>query len=224
MTLITLTLSLLPGFAWLLFYLKEDLHPEPKRLIVSVFIAGMAFSFFALALQIFANPFLESLGIVRFSIFSLVVLAFIEEVTKFWAAYFVVHKNPALNEPVDAMIYAVVAGLGFATVENLGALHGGGSGGALISNTLQIASVRFVGATLLHSLTSAIAGYYWAISIREFYAEKFIVIGLIIATALHAVFNYLILSYESIVYPVLFVVIVGFFVLSDFEKLRRKTV
>jgi len=222
MNTITIVLGLLPGFAWLLFYLKEDLHPEPKRLIVSTFAAGMAFAFFALALQVLANPVLNKIGIASLTPISLIVLASIEEILKFCAAYVVVHKSAAFDEPVDAMIYMVVAALGFATIENLGALHGNQSQAALISTVFQTASLRFVGATLLHSLTSALVGYYWAISIRDFNAERFIVFGILLATGLHAVFNYLILNYGNAVYPVIFVTIVGFFVLSDFEKLKRK--
>lgn len=222
MNTITIVLGLLPGFAWLLFYLKEDLHPEPKRLIISTFAAGMAFAFFALALQVLANPALSKIGIASLTPISLIILAFIEELMKFCAAYVVVHKSAAFDEPVDAMIYMVVAALGFATLENLGALHGSQSQTALISGVFQTASLRFVGATLLHSLTSALVGYYWAISIRDFNAERFIVFGILLATGLHAVFNYLILNYGNAVYPVVFVTIVGFFVLSDFEKLKRK--
>ncbi|RJP43603.1 PrsW family intramembrane metalloprotease [Candidatus Parcubacteria bacterium] len=224
MTLAIILLALAPGFAWLFFYLKEDVHPEPKRLIVSVFIAGMAFAFFALVLQVLASPVLAGLGVAVLTPISLLVLSLIEEVTKFWAAYFVVHKSAEFNEPVDAMIYMVVAALGFATVENIGALHGGGSQTALISSAFETASLRFVGATLLHSLSSAIVGYYWAISVREFHARKPLVLGICIATALHAAFNYLILGYGSVVYPVIFLTIVGFFVLADFESLRRKKI
>jgi len=220
---VTIFLSLLPGFAWLLFYLHEDLHPEPRRLILMTFIVGMAFAFFAIAAELFLNPLLQGIGIMKLSVISLLVLGFVEEFCKFNAAHLVVHHNPAFDEPVDAMIYMVVASLGFATLENIGAVGNlQNTQTALLSSVFQVASLRFVGATLLHSLTSALVGYFWAIGIRDIQPKRFLAIGLLIATVLHAAFNYLIINYGNVIYTVVFLAVIGFFVLSDFEALKRR--
>ena len=50
-TVIAIILGLLPGFAWLVFYLTDDPHPEPKRLILFTFLAGIAFGFFAVVAE-----------------------------------------------------------------------------------------------------------------------------------------------------------------------------
>jgi len=113
---------LLPGFAWLVFYLGEDPHPEPKRMIVFTFVVGMAFGFFTVAVENIFNTWTTNLGVVELSILSLLGLAFIEEVMKFAAAHFAVNKSPEFDEPIDAMIYMIVAALGFATLENIGAI------------------------------------------------------------------------------------------------------
>lgn len=225
MQLIAIILGLLPGFAWLFFYLQEDLHPEPKKLVALTFIAGAAFAFLALLAEVFLNQIIQNLGVAKFSILYLLILGFTEEALKFLAAKLVIGKSAALDEPVDAMIYVIVAALGFATVENLGALSLGAPGQlALISDIFATASLRFVGATLLHSLTSAVLGYYWAMSIREFGARKPLAFGLILAAALHATFNYLIVIMGNAVYALMFIAIIGFFVLNDFEKLKRKMI
>ena len=225
MNILTIILSLIPGFAWLFFYLREDPHPEPKRLIVFTFVVGMAFAFLALAIEVVMNSALHGFGVEKLTIFSLLCLALIEEFLKFWAAYWSIGKSPEFNEPVDAMIYMVVAALGFATVENLGAIGGIKSAEtAILSSVFVTTSLRFVGATLLHSLASAVFGYYWALGIREFKAKRYIFIGIIVATLLHAFFNYLIINYGNLAYSVVFLAIVGFFVLSDFEKLKRRVI
>lgn len=244
MATLALVLGLLPGLAWLLFYLREDLHPEPKRLLLYTFIAGASFSVFALLLQLctngtlpqffaalgvefptlyFCDSGLPGLGIAFLSPLSLFVLAGIEEIIKFAAAYAAIHNNPEFDEPVDAMIYMVVAALGFATVENIGALQGLTPHVAFVGDLFETLSLRFVGATLLHTLTSAIVGYFWAVSIRDFNSHRFVVWGLALATILHAVFNYFIILNDTFAYPVLFVLIMGFFVLNDFETLNKKT-
>ncbi|MCR4328696.1 MAG: PrsW family intramembrane metalloprotease [Patescibacteria group bacterium] len=235
-TFLILFFGMIPAFAWLMFYLHEDLHPEPRRVILWTFIVGAAFSIIALGLQLLVNALfipIETLSPASSpQIFSfitiaigLIIFAGIEEIIKFTAAYVSVHKNPAFDEPVDAMIYTVVAALGFATVENIGVLNGISPYHInFFGNVFETLSLRFIGATLLHTLTSGIVGYFWAISIREFNAKRFIVGGLVIATVLHACFNYLILIHDEFAYPVLLVLIVGFFVLNDFESLNKKAV
>src|SRR5271170_5870877 len=115
MLYVALLFGLLPGFAWLVFYLSEDPHPEPKRLIVLTFFAGIAFGFFTIVIEQMFNGALGQIGVAEFSVLSLLGLAFIEEVMKFSAAYFAVGKSPLLNEPMEHMRYMIVAAMGFAT-------------------------------------------------------------------------------------------------------------
>jgi RsiW-degrading membrane proteinase PrsW (M82 family) len=216
-------LGLAPGFAWLIFYLNEDTHPEPKRLILFTFTVGIAFAFFTVIVEQLFNGTAAGLQITEFSVISLVGLAAIEEVMKFAAADFAVGKSPLLSDPVDVMIYMIVAALGFATLENIGALTNAVMTGTLaMSGVLETISFRFVGATLLHSLTSGIIGYYWARGLSRKQVNRYLAAGFVVAIALHATFNYLILNFENLAYALVFLAIVGFFVLSDFEKLKVK--
>lgn len=210
-----LLLGLIPSFAWLIFYLREDPHPEPKRLILEIFIAGAASTFVVLGVQLLFNNWTMLQGIAQYSIFSLVGLAGIEEVFKFGAAYLIIsHHRKEFDEPVDAMIYMIVAALGFATVENIAAAF----------NTPELSfettSLRFIGATLLHTLSSGLIGYAWAKSLilRK---RHLLVIGMGLAILLHTVFNYLIIRFEPVVIPTVFLVIFAIFILYDFEKLKR---
>ena len=225
MLFFSLLVGLLPGFAWLVFYLSEDPHPEPKRMILLTFFAGIAFGFFTIILEQLFNTAAAQAGVIELSILSLLGLALIEEFMKFAAAYFVAGKSPELDEPIDAMIYMIVAAMGFATLENVGALTNAAAAavnhGTLIASIFETTSLRFVGATLLHSLTSAIVGYHWALGIKHKRVAHYLVGGIAIATILHAVFNWLILNYASLGYSILFLLVVGFFVLNDFEKLKQ---
>jgi protease PrsW len=234
MTYLAILLGLLPSLTWLFFYLREEPESKPKRLITSVFLAGAASSAVALTAELVIgcggmifhirqctaglsnNPYPAH--------FSVLIFAFIEEIVKFGAVYLVVRNNKAFDEPIDAMVYTAIGALGFSTVENLGAIFSGGVHTGLIAAVLEVATFRFVGTTLLHTLTSALAGYFWAHGIRNFGDKKYIVYGLVFATALHAIFNYLILVYNNLLYPIIFVVVVGFFILGDFEKLKSEKI
>ena len=224
MIILAVMFALIPGFAWLVFYLGEDPRREPKRLIALTFLAGIIAGLFAIVTELFFNKAIVSVGIQEFSIASLLALAFIEELLKFGAAYFAVNKDPRFIEPIDAMIYTIVAALGFATLENIGTIALMPHQNAFAAAIAQTSSLRFVGATLLHSLASGIVGYHWALGIIRGKIARYLVSGFAIAAALHAIFNYLILNYENIAYSVIFLVVVGLFVLIDFEKLKARPI
>jgi RsiW-degrading membrane proteinase PrsW (M82 family) len=215
-------LGFLPSFAWLLFYWQEDMRPEPKRLIGLAFVTGAAFAFLAIVLQLGLRNMLSGLHLGDRSFFWLFLFAAVEELLKFAAAYAAVHKNPNFDQPVDAMLYVVMAALGFATVENVGVLVGGNPGTLAFGSVFHLITFRFIGATLLHTLASGLVGYYWARSIRHFGAKKYLVWGLAAATILHSVFNYGILYYNERGLSLALLMVVAFFVLGDFEKLKPK--
>ncbi len=227
-------IALLPGFAWLYFYLQEDPYAAPKSLIAKTFIAGGASAFIALAVQIGLQKIglsfeMEDGSYVVSGLLVLTILAFsfVEEIVKFAAAFVTVHGDPAFDEPLDAMIYAIVAALGFATIENIGAVQHDlvvSSGSTVFAAIFQTLTLRFIGATLLHTISSGLIGYYWALHIRKFGSGYMLPLGLLLGTLLHAMFNFLIISYGNLMYAVAFVVVMGVTVLTDFERLRERHV
>lgn len=208
--------GLLPSLAWLVFFLQEDRkRPEPKSLILYTFFLGAIITFFVLQLQIVINQFLIDIGIAQWSAVSIFWLAASEEIVKFLIVYFAIHKLRAFDEAIDPMIYMIVAALGFAAVENV-------ASALKAVNNVELVALRFVGATLLHSLSSALVGYWWALSIyHKRHHVSDIIIGLCVAIAFHSAFNYLIVKWGPGMIVTLFLVFVAFFVLNDFEKLKR---
>lgn len=202
-------LGLLPAFAWLVFYLREDAEkPEPKILLFYTFLIGAGSAFLVLPLQVLVNNWFALLGASVYSLLGLLLLSAIEEVSKFAVVYLGISKRKEFDEPIDAMIYMITAALGFASVENVASIF------QSLGN-LETVSLRFIGATLLHSLTSGLVGYYWA--------KGFIIKGLVIATALHAIFNYLIINTGPIGPAVIFLIFVAYFLFSDFEEIKKST-
>jgi RsiW-degrading membrane proteinase PrsW (M82 family) len=222
MPVLGIVLGLLPGFAWLSFYLQEEVQSEPKRLLALTFVNGAIFAFLALAMQLGLKAIFDTIGVAQFSPVWLYAFAAVEELVKFWAAYAAIHNSPSFNEPVDAMLYIIVAALGFATVENIGVLIGGGQQSVILPATFHLITFRFLGATLLHTLASGVFGYYWARSIREFRSFSLLFFGFIFATVLHGTFNFLVLSFGEKGLSIVFLAILAFFVLADFEKLKTE--
>lgn len=214
----------LPGILWLAFFIREDLHPVPRRLLVYAFGAGALSSLFVLTFQFIFHE----LVVTRISwlLVPLLGLAAIEETFKFLAAYFAVWKDRAFKEPMDAMVFALAAALGFASVENLFALAGAAETFDFSSlySVGYVVLVRFLGATMLHALAAGIIGYYWAKAVFKGPFIRQILFGLVAATGIHTIFNYLVLTYQNedlLLYPALFLVFILFFVVTDFEILRE---
>lgn len=211
-------LGFLPSLVWLFFFLQEDRQrPEPKRLILYTFFFGALTTFFVLQIQIVLNNFLISLDVNQWTPLSIFWLATTEEIAKFLVVYFAVHKKREFDEAVDPMIYMIVAALGFAAVENV-------ASAIKATNGLELLTLRFVGATLLHSLSSALVGYWWTLSIyHKRHHLTDIMIGLLYAIVFHAVFNFLIIKFGPGIIVTLFLIFIAFFVFNDFEKLKSVT-
>jgi RsiW-degrading membrane proteinase PrsW (M82 family) len=182
-------LGLAPSLIWLIFYLQKDLHPEPKKLIALVFLGGAVITPFVALIE----NYLETLSSQDIGL--LLSAALIEELAKLLVFWLLVWKHPAFDEPTDAMIYLITAALGFAAAENILNLFQLGT--AELGLYLSLISARFLGATLLHSLASAVLGFYVA---RFHFKTKtkgqghtsLIFKGIIYATLFHAAFNFFI--------------------------------
>jgi RsiW-degrading membrane proteinase PrsW (M82 family) len=214
-----ISLGFLPSLAWLFFFLKEDIHPEPKKMIIKVFIAGAAITFIAIFFQIYMQKAVNFLSLENAHPLPFFLFALAEEILKFFAAWLIVRKSRFFDEPVDAMIYMVVSALGFALVENIAIALNIGT----ISDALGAITVRFVGATLLHALSSAIVGYYWAKGLINPGIKKIMLFkGIAFASIIHTVFNYLIVvSGEAVViYPTVFLAIIALFIFWDFDNIK----
>ena len=201
--LIPLALGFLPAIAWLIFFLLEDrIHPEPKKMVLKVFIAGILST--AAAAAIFTR-----FNIQDTSKSSFLILSFIEEFVKFAAVYVAVKGSKYLDEPVDYMIYMITGALGFSAIENTLFLLQKNS-----NIIFEIIVLRAVGATLLHALASGFVGFYWA--------KRKLLFGLIIAVFLHAGFNYLIFKFSMApVYATAILIFASFFIFYDFDIIKE---
>lgn len=182
--------GLIPALVWLAFWLFEDRKkPEPKLLIFIAFLCGMLAVCIVLPFQAIAAAFLP-VGVPLIFIWAL-----IEELTKVGIAWLVVLRRSAVDEPIDMAVYLITTALGFAALENALFLFHPVLTGQFLQGILT-GDLRFIGATLMHVLSSSIIGgsfalaYYRERSVKILYGAS----GVILAVTLHATFNSLILS------------------------------
>ncbi len=183
-------LAIGPGIFWLWYFLAKDrLRPEPRGLVIRVFLYGVAACLASGALEWFVfraigvDPRLrDATNVVAAA--SLVGL--IEEGTKFLAVYAGAYRNAAFDEVLDGIVYAVAAALGFATVENLFYVLHGGAGVGVARAIVAVPGHAFCGALMGFNMGKAkFAGpteRAWLLS------------GLGLAVLAHAVYDALLLS------------------------------
>lgn len=132
MSLAALIVPMIPGVIWLWIIYRTDWYePEPKRLVLATFglgilaiapafggerLAGMVYPFLRYidqaALTGIAAPWPMAIG-------CFLVIGPCEELAKFLAVRLFVYRGREFNEPLDGIIYAAAAALGFASLENV---------------------------------------------------------------------------------------------------------
>ena len=186
--------GVLPSLVWLVFWLREDYkNPEPKRLILKTFLLGMMTVMIVLIFQKWVDALFPGM-----TLFAILLWVILEETGKLIAAFFGGLRSNEDNEPIDPIIYMLTAALGFAALENTLFIFGP-LAGEDISTSLITGNLRFIGATLLHVVSSGIIGVSLAFSFYESKVKRVILtlIAVILAIAFHSGFNLAILNWNS---------------------------
>ncbi len=242
--LIAFTGGVLPALLWLWFWLRADrAYPEPKGLIALSFVAGMLVVYLVFPIQkliIAVLPaIMHALDIIALKItfilppaetVQIFLLAFIEESGKLAAVFLVAYHTRYFDEPMDAVIYLITAALGFVAMENtlyiLKDIANGGTTDLLLNGNL-----RFIGATIVHTASSAVLGLAFAFAFYGRLPLKILAgaLGLILATLLHTYFNLSIIEAQGTIsilgiFSKYWLVIIGIIILLEIVKHFKKPI
>lgn len=223
--------GVLPTIFWLIYWLQEDRKkPEPNFLIFETFIYGALAVPIAFVIQHALNIFVLNGAKIDVifktsyftALFVLIIWASIEEILKYIAAKESGLKSTEYDEPIDAVIYMITAGLGFAAFENMLFILNPILEGELTSAIIT-GSNRFIGSTLLHTASSAIIGIFIAFSFYKNKKDKIIYLftGVIISIALHTIFNSFIIRsgyFTTIGFSLVWILLIGLILI--FEKIK----
>lgn len=217
-------LGILPSVLWLLFYLRKDVHPEPREIIFQLFFLGFLIAPLVGIAEFFLQERFVNISQSNTAYFILFIMAaFWEEGAKYLTARSVFHHQKEFDELTDAMIYLITVALGFAASENIII----GLSSLIEDKTIDIVSLialRGAGATFLHTVASGMVGYFLA---RQYFLKKrfALIKGLASATFIHALFNWFILKTSNdnpiFIYLIIILLVSGFAILlKDFHNLR----
>lgn len=152
--LILLAIALAPGVAiGVYIYLKDRHEKEPISLLIKSFFYGILSVFVTLFISSIIGQFftINELDVSEQAVHAFLIVALVEEFSKFLFVRGILYRNKNFNEPFDGIVYAVMVGMGFATFENLLYVAEGGIGVAL---------TRMFTAVPAHAAFAVLMGYY----------------------------------------------------------------
>jgi RsiW-degrading membrane proteinase PrsW (M82 family) len=147
-----------------------------------------------------------------------------EELFKFIAAYLAAMDTREYDEPIDAVVYMITAALGFSAMENVFFLVASISSSNIVESLIT-GNLRFIGATLLHVLSSGVIGLFVGLSFYKSWIVKkiYLAVGVILAVLLHTSFNiYIMKSAGTSIFIIFcFVWVAILLLIAGFEKVKR---
>ncbi len=205
-----------PGLFWLWFFAKRHVYrPGPKRLLALTFLLGMAGTIPAAIIEVLlgGSGLDDSVELGTVAAGMLLVVGPTEEICKFLAVRLGAYRSLYFDEPLDGLVYAAAASLGFASLENLGYVAAFGPAVMLARAPLS---------TLGHVMFGSVWGYALGLRVRESRLKFRLAtaLGLVAAAAAHGTFNTLLWTGESIS-PAFYLVLIVLFALGFWWTLRR---
>lgn len=192
-------LALAPGVFWLWFFLRRNVYGlAPKRLIALTFFLGMVSTIPAAIIELLLDESLLDDGfgsLASVAAAMLFVVGPVEETCKFLAVRLGAFRSRYFDEPVDGLVYAAAASLGFASLENLlYILHFGP----------EVMILRAPISTLGH----VIFGSFWGYALGRQATDKsrgkaLAPAAIAVAALVHGLYNVVVFAYPLAVLPMI---------------------
>ncbi|MCH2345946.1 MAG: PrsW family glutamic-type intramembrane protease [Pseudomonadales bacterium] len=205
-----------PLFLAYLIYKLDRYEKEPVGVCLRVFFYGCLTVIPVIIIEPIVIAFINSLF---FQIF--LGVALVEEYFKFLVVKNYAYKRESFNEPFDGIVYAVIASLGFALVENIGYVFGSAE-----EEQLFTAIARMFTAIPLHALAGVLMGYFLGKAKFDKSNEKTLIVkGLLSAIILHTAYDYFLLQDNSnlVIFSFVSLVVAFYIAKKSIKKSRSRS-
>lgn len=181
-------LALAPTLSLAFFiYMADRYDKKPLKWLLLAFLLGAV----VIVLPVLYENLIERFGIyvdprskVRTTAYAFYGVGFGEEISKFLILRLFFFKKKFNNEPINAIVYAVMVGMGFASTENIYYIYA--------SDTREItAIIRALTAIPAHAFFGIIMGYFMgqAKFTYSFKRTRLVAIGVILAMLIHGIYD-----------------------------------
>ena len=219
MSIVLNVLAIIPGLLICYYIYRRDKYEREARLpLVISFLLGMIITIPVMGIQSLAHSYgwddPSSIGLTLF--FSFIVVSLSEELLKFIALLVYPFTRPFFNEPIDGIVYAVMIGMGFATLENI--LYANRYG---LSTTV----LRAFTAVPAHAVFAIIIGFYAGKA--KFDPEnkfRLLITGLLIAIGIHGLYDFFIIQevYEGLMILAVFTLGISIYFAQNLIKVHEE--
>lgn len=181
-----LALAIAPGIAICLFiYFKDKYNKEPLGILVMSFILGMASIIPAIFLEVFFGAKLNAMmldGVTHFAVLAFLVVALSEELCKYLVVRFYCYTRKSFDEPFDGIVYSVMVGMGFATLENIGYVLQHGYANGLVRMVLSVPA---------HGTFAVLMGYFVALAkFRPSKRRWYFLLAIVLPVLFHGLYDF----------------------------------
>lgn len=191
-----LALSIAPGIAICFFiYLKDKYNREPLWMLLISFLLGMLSTIPALLIQMLSGISLERLAgksILQVAFYAFLVVGLSEELSKFVMVRFFSFRKKAFDEPFDGIIYTVMVGMGFATLENIGYVLEHGFATGIVRMFLSVPA---------HATFAILMGYHLGLAkFDPMHRLKHLLLAVLLPVLFHGAFDFFLFIDNSLLH------------------------
>ena len=144
-----------PGIAICIFiYRKDKYNKEPFWMLLMAFLLGVVSIVPAIILQVASGVKFNTVGdggALSAAFFAFCIVAASEEGSKFLMLRTILYPRKHFDDPFDGIVYAVMVGMGFATIENIGYVYQHGAGTGILRMFLSVPA---------HGTFAVLMGYF----------------------------------------------------------------
>ena len=181
-----LLLAIAPAMIFVIFiYLKDKIEKEPISFLIKNFFLGAFGSIIiTLILGVLFNsiyPLTDEKSIFQQFMKAFVVVALVEEFSKYVIVKYYAQKNKEFNEPFDGIVYALTVSMGFAALENV--LY-------ILQYGVSTGITRAFTAVPAHATFGILMGYFMGKAKFSKNRIQLNLLGLLGATIFHGFYNF----------------------------------
>jgi protease PrsW len=182
--LLLLAFAIAPGVCIAVYiYLKDKHEREPVGLLIKSFFYGMLSIPITLLISFPISKIapINETDLTEQAVHAFLIVALVEEFSKFIFVRGILYRNANFNEPFDGIVYSVMVGMGFATLENIMYVYTEGWG---------VAILRMFTAVPAHASFAVLMGYYLGLAKFVHKKSHYGWYALGIATLFHGAYDY----------------------------------
>ena len=181
-----LLLAIAPVFSIILYvYVQDKYEKEPRGLLISSFLLGAIVSILIVFILYLLTgrliPITDKFSVWQQFIQAFVVVALVEEFSKYVIVKYYAQPKKEFNEPYDGIMYAVMVSMGFACTENIMYVIDGG---------YETAIVRAFTAVPAHATFGILMGYFMGKAKFSNNRLMLNLTGLLLATLFHGAYDF----------------------------------